>query len=482
MRRLVLLLALLAAPVAFAAVHDQASVPLLPSGAIAVDLDRDKDADVAVVGRCRGKRTTCLAGIENVRRKLRKVRTVELRGFSLARASVAPTGNGLVIAGNGAGPDIAILRSQGAGAFAIAQRFDVRSGVTDVATGDVNGDGRIDIVTVGPGGLGVFPGNPGGLFGTPAFTGTPFVPTDVTVQRLDGDRFADVVFAGGNDLGIVESGPKPIFGAPHVYEVRGVVADLDAIDFGADGAPDLAVATSRGIQVFSTGPDPSGGVDLTAGPFLAGTRPVGVVVADVNRDNLVDIIALNAGSGNLSTSIASAGGGYGTPVRSVPIGANPIAIGAINFNNDGIPDVVVANVAASGPGTLSVLLGDGRGNFRLGGASSPPPPTGTIPLDFGLTYNHPSPNQGFSWVCADVTAASGALLNLTLSPPSGADVSGTLQLQRKATPTARGKFSFKILSYGTHQVRVIARANGKTATKTKTIDVTGAPGSDACGP
>lgn len=115
-------------------------------------------------------------------------------------------------------------------------------------------------------------------------------------------------------------------------------------------------------------------------------------------------------------------------------------------------------------------------------APAAPPATGDIPLDFGLTYNHPSPNQGFSWVCVDATAASGALLNLTLSPPSGADVSGTLQLQRKATATARGTFSFKILSYGTHQVRIVASANGKRATKTKSIDVTGAPGSSACGP
>lgn len=481
MRRLLLVLALLAAPVAFAAVHDRASMPLQPTGAIVVDLDRDKDADVAVVGRCRGKRTTCLAGVENVRRKLGKVRTVELRGLSLERASVAATGNGLVIAGNGtSGTDVAVLRAQKAGTFTFAQRFDVPRGVTDVATGDVNGDGRIDIVTVGPGGLGVFPGNSGGLFGPPVFTDTPFVPTDVTVQRLDGDAFADVAYAGGDDLGIVEAGRDGLFGPPSLQPLRGIVVDLDAIRFGGDATPDLAIATARGVQVFSTGPDPGGGIDPTQTAFIAGTRPVGVVVADVNQDNLVDIITLNAGSGNLSTNVASAGGGYGTPIRSVPIGANPIAISTINFNNDGIPDVVVAGAPGGGLGRVTVVLGDGAGSFRTGAA--PPPPTGGLPLDFGLTYNHPSPNQGFSWVCADVTAASGALLTLTLTPPEGATVTGTLQLQKKATATARGSFSFKILSYGDHQVRVDARVGGKSASKTKRIAVTSAPGSPACGP
>lgn len=480
MRRTLLVLALVLTPLALAAVQDRASVPLQPTGAIVVDLDRDKDADVAVVGRCRGKRSTCLAGVENVRRKLRKVRTAELRGFSLARASVASTGNVLVIAGNGtSGPDVAVLRSQAAGAFTLAQRFDVPRGITDVATGDVNGDGRIDIVTVGPGGLGVFPGNQRGVFGPPTFTDTPFVPVAVAVERLDADAFADVAYAGGSRLGIVEIGANDLFGPPDLQPLPGVVVDLHALDFGADGAPDLAAATRRGVQVFSTSSGPSGGVDLTGGPFVPGPRPVGVALADVNGDDLVDIISLNAGSGIVSTNLASAGGGYGNAIRSVPVGQNPVSLSPIDFNSDGSPDVVVAGVGANGLGTVTVLRGNGAGVFRTGPT---PPPTGALPLDFSLTYNHPSPNQGFSWVCADLTSASGALLTLTLSPPSGPPVTGTLQLPKKTTATARGRFSFKILNYGTHELRVVARANGKTATKTKSIDVTGTPGSSACGP
>jgi hypothetical protein len=480
MRLLVLAAALLAVPLAAAAIGDKTAVPLRPTELTAADLDRDRDVDIAVVGPCRGKRTTCLAGIENVRKLLGTVRNVELRGFTLAGASVAQVGNGLVIAGNGgAGPDIAFLRTAGHGSFTLGQRFQLPGGATDVAAGDVNGDGRVDIVTAGPAGIAVLPGRAGG-FGEPVVTATPFRPLDVTVERLDRDAFGDVAFVGGNRLGVLEAGRDFAFGSPDLEALRATAVGVDGAGGGVDATPDLVVATTRGIQVFTTVSDPAGGVDPVGGTFLPGARPVGVVLADVTRDNLVDIIALNAGSGNVSTNVASAGGGYGSAIRSVPIGANPVSLSLINFDNDGIPDVVVANASAVGGGTVTVLQGNGLGAFRTG----PPPPTaGAIPVVFSLAWNHPSPNQGFSWVCANITAASGALLTLTLTTPEGQTIVGTLQLKRKETKTAPGTFSFKITSPGRYALRIDARApDGKRSTASKSIDVTGAPGSATCGP
>jgi hypothetical protein len=235
------------------------------------------------------------------------------------------------------------------------------------------------------------------------------------------------------------------------------------------------------VQVFTTVSDSAGGVDpVFTGSFLQGTRPVGVVLADVTRDNLVDVITLNAGSGNLSTNVASAGGGYGAAIRSVPVGANPISLALINFDNDGLPDVAVANAAAGGLGNVTVLEANGRGGFGTG----PPPPTaGAIPVVFSLAWNHPSPNQGFSWLCANITAASGALLTLSLTTPEGRSIAGRLQLRRKATRTAPGRFSFKITSLGRYALRIDARApDGRRSTATKTIVVTSTQGAAACGP
>lgn len=472
---------LTALPVALAAADDKTPVPLRASDALAADLDRDRDVDVAVVGQCKGKRTTCLAGVENVRRKLGTVRTVELRGVTLAGASVAQTPRGVVLAGDGGrGPDLVVLRSTGPGTLAFAQRFDVPGGVRDVAVGDVNGDGRPDVVFAGRTGIGVLDGRADGSFAAPVVTDVPGAPLAVSLGRLDGDAFVDIAYVTTNRLFAVElSGGGIVVGddAP----LRRPAVDLDVLDVGGagDATPDIAVATATGVQLVATVPD-AGGLDLETTTFLAGTRPVGVVLADVTRDNLVDVITLNAGSGNVSVNVATAGGGYGTPIRSLPVGANPVSLSVLNFDNDGIPDVVVANAAGAGLGAVTVLTGNGRGGFTTGAAL--PPSTGSLPLDFTLAWNHPQPNQGFSWLCADIRAASGGLLSVQMTGPGGQTLGGTLQLKKKETATAPGSFSFKIDQYGEYTVTITVTRDGKSTTKTKKITVTSAQGSSSCGP
>lgn len=113
------------------------------------------------------------------------------------------------------------------------------------------------------------------------------------------------------------------------------------------------------------------------------------------------------------------------------------------------------------------------GTAECGAEASPP-------LDFALTWGHP-PGAQFSFVCADITAASGAALQLETTGPAGYARSGTLQLKKKETATARGTFSFQIFQVGSYTVRITATAAGRSVTKTKTVEVTGAPGSPSCG-
>jgi hypothetical protein len=71
----------------------------------------------------------------------------------------------------------------------------------------------------------------------------------------------------------------------------------------------------------------------------------------------------------------------GSDRNPTPAGPSPFAVAVGDVNGDGKPDLVVANysghiVDPSGD-TLTFLLGDGRGNFRLG----PRIPTGRAPGD-----------------------------------------------------------------------------------------------------
>lgn len=114
------------------------------------------------------------------------------------------------------------------------------------------------------------------------------------------------------------------------------------------------------------------------------------------------------------------------------------------------------------------------GSAECGGAEA------SLPLDFGLVWGHPA-GAPSSFVCANITAASGAFLQLDATGPAGYSASGTLQLQKKQTATASGTFNFGIFQVGRYKVRITATAGGKSVTKTKTVEVTGAPGSPSCG-
>lgn len=119
---------------------------------------------------------------------------------------------------------------------------------------------------------------------------------------------------------------------------------------------------------------------------------------------------------------------------------------------------------------LRMLIRDFRGRGRVW------PVNAATYLRFKLSYTH----EGLSHVCASIEATSGAFLELTLEGPNGQSLAGTLQLKKKEHATAPGGFSFRILEFGTYRVTIKATANGKSVTKTQTIEVTDARGDSRC--
>src|SRR5579872_1462326 len=91
-------------------------------------------------------------------------------------------------------------------------------------------------------------------------------------------------------------------------------------------------------------------------------HPHTVAAADVNRDGRVDLITDSWGENRLTLLLANASGGWQTPGTPIEVGRKPyIDVVATDFDGDGKVDLVVPN---SGFDTVTVLFGDGRGNFR----------------------------------------------------------------------------------------------------------------------
>jgi hypothetical protein len=183
-----------------------------------------------------------------------------------------------------------------------------------VLTADLNGDEIPDLIVADGGGnrVLVYPGLPGGGFGTALNSGNGFAtgtnPVSVTFADVNGDGRPDLV-----------------------------VAD--------QGSNDVSILMNEGL--------PGGDFTFTRGPRLrVGVGPVSTVVQDVNGDGIPDLVVSDAGSNDL-TVVPGRGGGFFDDQHTIVthLAESPGPIFAGEFGTEPGPDFVTLN-----PGTDHVTM------------------------------------------------------------------------------------------------------------------------------
>jgi hypothetical protein len=279
---------------------------------------------------------------------------------------------------------------------------------TSVAIGDLNGDGLPDLVVANwcptsgscPAGgeVSVMLGNGDGTFQAPAgYSSGGALAHSVAIGDLDGDGRADLVVAnecqdysncnGGGEVSVLLGNGDGTFRGAVSYSSGGYTAVSVAIgDVNGDGHPDLVVANEccdsttcdKGGEVSILLGNGDGTFQTAVSYGSGGYLAQNVAIWDLNGDGHPDLVVANGcesstcdnggigvlkgkGDGTFKAAVGYSSGG---------IQANSVAIGDVN--GDGHPDVVVANYCQNPitcrkdgyPAVVGVLLSNGKGTFQ----------------------------------------------------------------------------------------------------------------------
>lgn len=291
---------------------------------------------------------------------------------------------------------VSVLLGNGGGSFRPRVDLAVGAAPRAVAVGDFNGDGLLDVATAQQlsNTVSVLLGHGDGTFARPlvfAASGQNFTPQSMALGDVNGDGKLDLVIKSVSvldsdafQLGVLLGQGDGTFQGPILAPAQpDGSGDLALGDFNNDGRMDAAVADQLGaptgdLSVFFGNGDGTFQPNLRLDLLTGGNDPLGVAATDLNGDGLVDLVAANTSSNSvgvllntsapvidaattttLGTSAPTAVFGQTELLTATVSSKAGVPVGSVTFL-DGNTVLDTAAVDAAGQATLRVLLGVGN--------------------------------------------------------------------------------------------------------------------------
>jgi hypothetical protein len=278
--------------------------------------------------------------------------------------------------------NVLLVTGDGDGTFTAGAEIAGTSGSQGLDAGDVNGDGKADVIAATTSQMKVAYGNgAGGFTAGPTYSQTLGGQVEPRLLDLDGDGDLDVAAPTFTAIQTLLNNGNGTFTAGPTTQLSGAcaVSAISPAKLNSDAKADLFAVDGCSSTIYALKGSGGGAFTATGTLYLSGGLvPEDIAAIDLNGDGFDDMAAIGSFSFTLSTALTN---GQGTFVGSVANyqfgGAGPTSLTAADFNNDGKKDLAVSWLASAKPG-VTILAGNGTaamskvGDFTVGTAPQNP--------------------------------------------------------------------------------------------------------------